>query len=78
MKVYIYNGKKGERCFADLQKACDYAIEDMVTRFCRVEFSGYAKWFEEGDNRKYKLYFNRIGEDYSNYCAYIREFEVEE
>ena len=75
MKVYYYKGKT-EKCFADLQKACDFAIEDMVARFGNIEFSGNAKWFEEDGLRKLKLYFNTIGEDYSNFCAYVREFEV--
>ena len=76
MKVYIYNGRKGERCFADLQKACDYAIEDTVGYFKNIEFSGNARWLEENGLRKYKLYFNTIGKDYGNICAYVREYEV--
>ena len=76
MKVYIYRGSKEEKCFADLQKACDYSIEDTVGYFKNIEFSGGAKWVEEDGLRKYKLYFNTIGKNYGNICAYVREYEV--
>lgn len=85
MKVYIYTsfklspieGRREKKCFADLQKACDYAIGDMLARFHDIVYSGNAEWVEYDGEKKYKIYFTDItGKGMICDCAYIVEYEV--